>query len=125
MGAAGRTRGVPREVARGRDRVVAGPAPGMAAEDAPRGEPAALHGAVALDRLERIGGAARGIAAARPEQRRDEVAVEEEQRAESEAQDAVDGGGEATGEVAAPAGRRFRPRANSASADARSASRSA
>src|SRR3546814_18268151 len=61
-----------------RDRVIAEAAPGVAAGEAFRGEPAAGKGAVAGHRLAGVVGAGRAVAAARRADRRDQQLVAED-----------------------------------------------
>jgi hypothetical protein len=81
-------------------RIVAFPAPGMAAGDASHGEPGTPPGPVPLDRLERVLRAGRQEPAGGAEDRRDQVAIELDEADQDEAEEAV--GAEPRREVAEP-----------------------
>src|SRR5690606_12314951 len=81
--AAGQGRGPRRSFPPRRHGVVTGAAEGVAAPDAAERKPAAAQGAVNLERLERVGGAAWLEPAAMPEERREDEPVEPDRQGEN------------------------------------------
>ncbi len=75
-----------------RHRIEARAAPRMTTEDAAKGEPAAPDRAVQPQRLHGVERATRGIAAAVRQHGRDQVAVDQHEPLERQAQSAVEGG---------------------------------